>query len=99
VKLHFFVKLTPHRATFAQDMTADERAVMQEHVAHWTGQMHKGNVIVFGPVLNPAGSYGVGVVAVDEEQQVRSLVDSDPAKRFMQIDYWPMRAVYPGVTA
>ena len=98
MKLHFFVKLTPHRVTFAQDMTADERAVMQEHVAHWTGQMRKGNVVVFGPVLDPAGSYGVGVVAVDEEQQVRSLVDSDPAKQFMQIDYWPMRAVYPGVT-
>jgi uncharacterized protein YciI len=98
LKLHYFVKLTPRRPTFVQDMTADERLVMQEHVTHWREQMQKGNVIVFGPVLDSAGSYGVGVVAVDEEQQVRSLVDSDPAKHLMQIDYWPMRAVYPGLT-
>ena len=99
MKLHFFVKLTPHRATFVIDMTAEERQVMQEHAAYWAEQMRKGNVIVFGPVLDPSGAYGAGVVAVDEEQQVRSFIDSDPAKRFNQIDYWPMRAVYPGLTS
>ena len=56
------MKLIPPRATFSQDMTAEERQVMQKHVAYWTDLMHKGSAVVFGPVMDPAGVYGMGVV-------------------------------------
>jgi hypothetical protein len=33
-KQHFFLKLNPPRPTFMLDMTADEKAIMQKHVAY-----------------------------------------------------------------
>jgi len=34
-KKHFALKLIPCRPTFAQDMTDEERAIMQQHVVYW----------------------------------------------------------------
>ena len=94
---HFFIKLIPCRATFAQDMTAEERQVMQQHVAYWTGLMQQGTAVVFGPVLDPAGVYGMGVVKTEGEPQLRELLDGDPAGRLNRYQFWPMRAVHAGV--
>jgi len=49
---HYFLKLNPCRPTFAMDMTDDERAIMQQHVAYWGDLMNKGRVVVYGPVIN-----------------------------------------------
>ena len=93
--LHYFLKLNPSRPTFAQDMTDDERAIMQQHVAYWGILMEKGVVVVFGPVLDPKGVYGMGVVAVENEEQLRELTTNDPATSINTYEYWPMRAVTP----
>jgi uncharacterized protein YciI len=93
---HFFVKLIPHRSTFAQDMTADEREVMIRHGAYWTGLMHKGVVPVFGPVMDPAGAYGIGILEADDEAALRSLLENDPAVGLNRYEVHPMRAVHPG---
>ena len=53
---HYFLKLNPCRPTFAQDMTNEERAIMQQHVGYWSDLMNKGLVVVFGPVLDPTAS-------------------------------------------
>jgi uncharacterized protein YciI len=90
---HFFLKLIPQRTTFAQDMTAEERAIMLEHVAYWTGLMHQGIAVVFGPVMDPAGVYGVGIVQTENEEHLRSLMENDPAKTINRYEFWPMRAV------
>ena len=96
---NFFVRLIPPRTTFSQDMTADERRVMQQHVGYWTDLMHKGFAIVFGPVMDPAGVYGIGVIQAENEDQLRTLIDGDPAKTINRYEYWPMRAVHPGLKA
>jgi len=54
---HYFLKLNPCRPTFAQDMTAGERAIMLQHVAYWTDLMNKGLVAVLGPVMDPKEVY------------------------------------------
>ncbi|SDR95441.1 hypothetical protein SAMN05216490_0267 [Mucilaginibacter mallensis] len=54
-KRYFAVKLIPSRPSFAQDLTDDERAVMQQHSAYWRSMMAEEKVLVFGPVLDPAG--------------------------------------------
>jgi hypothetical protein len=59
---HFFLKLIAPRPTFATDMSEAERKMMQEHVVYWKGRQDKGEVLVFGPVMDPKGSYGMGVV-------------------------------------
>ncbi len=92
---HYFLKLNPSRPTFAQDMTDEERAIMQQHVAYWSVLMEKGHVVVFGPVLDPRGVYGMGVVEVENEEQLWELTMNDPATSINTYEYWPMRAVTP----
>ena len=93
---HYFLKLNPSRPTFAQDMTDEERGIMQQHVGYWAELMNKGMVIVFGPVFDPAGAYGMGVVEVENEEQLRELTGNDPAAKINKYEYWPMRAITPG---
>jgi len=77
-----------------QDMTNDERAIMQKHVDYWKPFVADGTVIVLGPVRDPAGGYGVAVVAVDEESVIRDLIAKDPASGLNTYDVFPMMAVY-----
>jgi uncharacterized protein YndB with AHSA1/START domain len=80
--LRFFLcRLLPSRPTFMQDMTADERAVMQAHAMYWQSKLAEGHVIAFGPVNDPAGGWGVGIVAVRDEAELRRFQSEDPAIR------------------
>ena len=62
-------------------MTADERAMMMEHAAYWTGKLQAGKAIVFGPVGDPTGVWGLGVVRAADEAEVRAFEVEDPAVR------------------
>lgn len=93
-KQTFFLKLNPPRPTFAMDMTPDERAIMQKHVGYWTSLLDQGVAIVFGPVLDPKGGYGAGVVSVDNEEHLKKIIDNDPANGLNKYEFYPMRAVF-----
>jgi uncharacterized protein YciI len=95
MKQHFFLKLNPARPTFALDMSDDERAIMQQHAAFWRELMQQGRVVVFGPVLDPAGPFGMGIVAAEGEEEIRELISQDPASRLNRYEFHPMRAVLP----
>ena len=74
----FFCRLVPPRPTFGQDMSEAEAKLMADHAAYWRGWMAKGHVIAFGVVADPAGAYGVGIVEVEDEADVRRLTANDP---------------------
>lgn len=76
----FVVKLTTPRPSFALDMSDEERDVMGRHAAHWQRYIDAGQMVVFGPVLDEHGSWGLGVLEVDEEDEddLRALAASDP---------------------
>lgn len=95
-KRYFALKLIPRRPDFIATMTEDEKNIMQQHKAYWQDYMNKGMVLVFGPVLDPAGAYGLGIVAVQNEEQVKEFISSDPAATINQYEYHPMMAVIPG---
>ncbi len=76
-------------------MTVQERAIMQQHVVYWGDWMDKGRVVVYGPVLDPNGVYGIGVVEVEDEEQLKELIKNDPAATINKYEYYPMRAVTP----
>ena len=76
---YFLFRLNAPRPTFAQDMTAQERAVMQAHVGYWMGLVQKGEALVFGPVADPAGAWGVGIVQVDDAAAAQAISEQDPA--------------------
>jgi len=94
-KQFFALKLIPSRPDFAQTMTDEERAIMQEHVGYWREHMKKGKVVAFGPVLDPNAVYGLGIVSVDGEQEVKDFIAGDPANKINSYEYYPMLAVVP----
>jgi uncharacterized protein YciI len=74
----FVFRLIAPRPTFALDMTDDERAVMGRHAAHWQPLIEGGRMVVFGPVLDDTGSFGLGVIEADDEDELRTHADNDP---------------------
>ncbi|MGA7159480.1 MAG: YciI family protein [Bacteroidota bacterium] len=94
-KKHFVLKLTPRRPNFAQTMTDEEKQIVQQHTAYWKEYMKKGVMLIFGPVLDPKGVYGLGIIEVDSEEQIRELMENDPASVIHNYEYCPMKAVTP----
>ncbi len=90
------MKLVPRRPTFAQDMTPDERAIMMQHVAYWKTFLDAGKVLVYGPVMDPAAVYGMGIVMTEDEEEVKAMIAGDPAGQINNYEYYPMRAVVKG---
>ena len=75
---YFLYKLIPPRPTFPADMTPAEAKLMQEHSAYWRDLMGKGLVIVFGPVSDPEGTYGIAVVQLEDNADANVLGANDP---------------------
>jgi uncharacterized protein len=78
---YFLYRLNPPRSTFPADMTAAEGNLMREHVAYWTGLMNQGRVIAFGPVADPKGAYGIGIIKLEEGEDPNALGENDPVVR------------------
>jgi uncharacterized protein len=78
-KQYFFMKLVPPRATFPGDMTEAERALMMEHARYTREKFEEGKVLIYGPVMDPAGAYGMGVFEAENEAEVRAIMESDPS--------------------
>jgi hypothetical protein len=72
------IKLIPPRQTFAKDMTKEEIDIMKLYAAYWKEKADRGIVIVFGPVLDPKGVYGLEIIEVENEDQARAFRRSRP---------------------
>ena len=90
---HYFLKLNPPRKSFMMDMTEEERQIMQRHVSYWAPYVQDGTVIVLGPVMDPAGGYGVAVIGVENEERLMELIRHDPANGLSHYEWHPMMAV------
>jgi uncharacterized protein YciI len=75
----FVFRLEAPRPTFALDMTDAEREIMARHAAYWQPLIDSGQMVVFGPVLDGSGSWGLGVIEADDEDELRALAAGDPA--------------------
>ena len=94
-KKYFVLHLLPSRTDFAQTMTDDERTIMMKHVAYWTDIMNQGKVLAFGPVLDPRAVYGLGIIVVNDVQEVEEFISNDPAGKINKYEYFAMKAVVP----
>ena len=74
----FFVKLIPPRPTFHLDMSDHEKNLMQHHALYWKELLAQGTALIFGPVLDPKGVYGMGVIEAEDQDHVRLLCEHDP---------------------
>jgi uncharacterized protein len=77
--MSFFVyKFVPHRPDFPTNITEAEATTMRDHVAYWQTLADKGIAVAFGPVADPAGSWGLAVVEADSEDDVYAIRAADP---------------------
>src|SRR5438552_12708638 len=74
----FVIRLTAPRPTFALDMSDEEREVMARHAAHWQPYIDSGQMVIFGPVLDGTGSWGLGVLEAEDEDELRKFAAGDP---------------------
>jgi uncharacterized protein YciI len=75
----FVFRLVAPRSTFALDMTDEEQEVMARHAAYWQPLIESGRMVVSGPVLDDTGSWGLGVVEAEDEDELRAFTGGDPA--------------------
>ena len=74
----FVFRLKAPRPTFALDMSDEEREIMARHAEHWRPWVEAGQMVIFGPVLDASGSWGLGVVEAEDEQELRAFAADDP---------------------
>jgi uncharacterized protein YciI len=75
----FVFRLKAPRPDFALHMSDEEREIMGRHARYWQPFIDSGQMVVFGPVLDATGSWGLGVVEADNERELRAFADLDPA--------------------
>ncbi|HTJ56976.1 MAG TPA: SRPBCC domain-containing protein [Devosiaceae bacterium] len=76
---YFVARLLAPRPDFATSLSDEEMAVMQAHMAYWRPKMQEGKVLVLGPVNDPRGSWGLGLMRVESEEELLELQSHDPA--------------------
>jgi uncharacterized protein YciI len=74
----FVFRLLAPRPNFALDMTEAEREIMGRHAAYWQPFIDSGQMVVFGPVLDDTGSWGLAVVEAEDEDELRAFAAGDP---------------------
>jgi len=75
----FLFRLIPPRADFAQTMTAEEQQAMAGHMEYWQRLLHDGRVVVYGPVADPEGVWGLGVLRAADRAEVLAIGARDPS--------------------
>ena len=75
----FVFRLIAPRPSFALDMSDEEREIMARHAAYWQPMIESGQMVIFGPVIDDTGSWGLGVVEGADEQELRTFAAGDPA--------------------
>lgn len=75
---HYVYKLIPPRSTFFTDQSEQEQKVMAAHVTYWSQLLNAGTAIAFGPVLDPAGVFGLAIVEANDETELASIAAGDP---------------------
>ena len=54
-------------------MTEAEEKLMHEHVKYWENLINRRIAIVFGPVADPKGGYGIAIIETKDESVVNDL--------------------------
>jgi uncharacterized protein YciI len=75
---YFLCKLTGPRPTFPQDITPREAEIMEAHTAYCGELLRVGKAVVFGPVADTAGVWGLGVLQLDDGADPQDIVANDP---------------------
>ena len=91
-KRHYYFKLIPPRPTFPADITAQEKALMDEHSTYCEQQFGAGKLLAYGPVMSPGGAFGVAILEVADEAEAQQFGENDPSVRagMNRFEFHPM---------
>lgn len=95
VKKYYAVKLLSPRPTFPFDISDEERKIMDQHSQFWNSLFANQKAIVTGPVLDPKGAYGFGIIIANTIEEADLLMRGDPAQRISKYEIYEMLAVFP----
>jgi uncharacterized protein YciI len=59
-------------------MTPEEAGLMGRHAVYWQGLADRGVALLAGPVLDPAGPFGLALVEAPDADAARAHTDADP---------------------
>ena len=74
----YLTKWIPPRADFLQTITDEEKALCQQHGDGQTELRKTGQIVAHGPVVDPAGPYGVALWEVEDAADIAALTAEDP---------------------
>ena len=98
----YLFKLIPPRHDFAFTMSEEEKTTMLEHVRYWGELAATGQTLAYGPVHDPTGGYGIGIVLAENAQDAERIRDGDPVMRSshgFRTEIFPLlRLVTPSAT-
>ncbi|MBB1490305.1 MULTISPECIES: YciI family protein [unclassified Paracoccus (in: a-proteobacteria)] len=72
-------RLHPPRPDFPNAATAAEEQAMTRHAAWWQERADAGQAVAVGPVLDPAGVWGLAIIRAESEAVALKLAEDDPA--------------------
>ncbi|WP_082807154.1 YciI family protein [Collimonas pratensis] len=75
---YYLCKFIPPRADFLATMSADEQKWMKQHGAYLNELLDQGLIVAHGPVMDPAGGYGVSLFQIADGQEISALTSADP---------------------
>ena len=78
---YYLCKFMPPRADFLATMSADEREWMKQHGRYLDQLLEQGVLVAHGPVMDPAGGYGVSLFRIADDQDIAALTSADPIIR------------------
>lgn len=75
---YYLCKYIPPRDDFLATMSDDEKTWMAQHGAFLDDLLEKGVIVAHGPVMDPAGGYGVSLYRIADDQDIVSFTSRDP---------------------
>ena len=75
----YLYKLIPPRGNFASTMSEEELEAMTDHWQYWGRYVAEGKVLIFSPVADPSGDWGLAVVGGESIEEINELGSKDPA--------------------
>lgn len=75
---YYLCKYIPPRDDFLVTMSPDEKTWMTQHGAYLNDLLEKGQVVAHGPVMDPAGVYGVSLYRIADDVDIEAITSKDP---------------------
>jgi uncharacterized protein YciI len=75
---YYLCKFIPPRADFLPTLSDEERSLMKRHADYMNELLAQGVIVAHGPVMDPAGSYGVSLYQIADDQEISDFTSEDP---------------------